>query len=129
MPHTLIHNDCNPRNLAFRQTDGRHRLCLYDWELAAAGLPQHDLAELLCFVLSPQPSPADVFDYIERHRSALERHCRCPIDAAEWSRGFRLSLYDLMINRLPAYAMVHRFQKQKFLERVIRTWMALVEFV
>jgi aminoglycoside phosphotransferase (APT) family kinase protein len=125
MPHTLIHNDCNPRNLAFRQPGGSLRLCLYDWELATTGLPQHDLAELLCFVLGPQFHLPDVFGYIERHRRGLERHSGHAIDASVWRQGFRLSLNDLMINRLPAYAMIHRFQKQRFLERVVRTWMAL----
>jgi aminoglycoside phosphotransferase (APT) family kinase protein len=129
MPHTLIHNDCNPRNLAFRQTAGTLRLCLYDWELATTGLPQHDLAELLCFVIGPQFHPPDVAGYIERHRKVLERHSGQAIDANVWRQGFRLSLNDLMFNRLPAYAMIHRFQKQRFLERVVRTWRALKECI
>ena len=102
-------------------------LCLYDWELATLGLPQHDLAELLCFVLGPRPAKWDVFRYIERHRAVLECATGRPIDSAEWLLGFRLSLYDLMVNRLPAYAMIHRFQRQHFLERVIRTWKAIFD--
>ena len=51
LPATLIHNDFNPRNVALRRGDDTLRLCAYDWELARPGLPQHDLAEFLCFVL------------------------------------------------------------------------------
>ena len=49
----LIHNDFNPRNLALRREVGGWRLCAYDWELATIGVPQHDCAEFLCFVLPP----------------------------------------------------------------------------
>jgi len=127
MPRTLIHNDCNPRNLAFRRAEGQLRLCLYDWELATLGLPQHDLAELLCFVLGPCFNREELHGYVECHRMALERASGHTIDRAAWFRGFRLCLYDLMINRLPVYAMIHRFQHQRFLERVVRTWVAIHE--
>jgi len=46
MPKTLIHNDFNPRNIAFRKTADGLRLCAYDWELATIHLPQYDVAEL-----------------------------------------------------------------------------------
>ena len=49
MPRTLVHNDFNPRNIAFRRTAEGPVLCAYDWELATLHLPQHDLAELLGF--------------------------------------------------------------------------------
>ena len=54
LPATLIHNDFNPRNIALRPAKEGCRLCAYDWEMARIGLPQHDLAEMLCFVLSPE---------------------------------------------------------------------------
>ena len=47
LPRTLIHNDLNPRNVAFRRDQSGLRFVAYDWELATLGLPQHDLAELL----------------------------------------------------------------------------------
>ena len=129
MPRTLIHNDFNPRNVAFRRIGGERRLCVYDWEMATVGLPQHDLAELLCFVLRPGVGKPDVLRYIERHRLALKYASCRPIDPEEWLLGFRLSLYDLMVNRLPAYAMIHRFQQQRFIERVIRTWKAIFDLL
>src|SRR5690606_11499206 len=37
-PRTLIHNDCNPRNLAFRRVAGADPVvCAFDWELARFG--------------------------------------------------------------------------------------------
>ena len=126
-PATLIHNDFNPRNLALRPTDGGFRLCAYDWELATLGAPQHDLAELLCFVLTEATPRDEVLHYVETHRAALARVTRQPIDPADWRRGVRLSLQDLLINRFAMYALVHRVRRQAFLSRVIRTWRALYD--
>ncbi len=44
------------------------------------------------------------------------------MDPATWSRGFELCLADLMVNRLPMYALVDRFREQNFLPRVVATW-------
>ena len=129
MPRTLIHNDFNSRNIALRRTSTGFRLCAYDWELATLGLPQHDLAELLCFVLGTEPRAEDLEKYLQRHRRALSTISDVPIDKHSWREGFALCLEDLMINRLPAYAMIHRFQPQRFLERVVRTWAALYRLV
>jgi thioester reductase-like protein len=125
MPRTLIHNDFNPRNVALRRTPAGFRLCAYDWELATLGVPQHDLAEFLCFVLPPDVGRETVARYLEAHRAALASATGQPIDRDGWALGFRLSLYDLLLNRLALYAVVHRFRPEPFLERVIRTWWAL----
>jgi len=125
LPRTLIHNDFNPRNICLRRDT--LKLVAYDWELATLGLPQHDLAELLCFVLPPTASDADIDAWIEAYRLMLERECGVSIDAGDWERGFRASLYDLMINRLPMYALVHRIRPQPFLPRIVRTWRRIYE--
>jgi thioester reductase-like protein len=132
MPRTLIHNDFNPRNIAFRKDAeslrrGSLRLCAFDWELACLGVPQHDLAELLCFVLTPDVSMGDMLHYVNTHRRALEQATGRQIDVHEWLIGFQLSLRDLIINRFPLYCLVHTFRHQPFLERVIRTWRRLNE--
>jgi thioester reductase-like protein len=125
LPRTLIHNDFNPRNICLQATAARSRLIAYDWELATVGVPQHDLAELLCFVLPPHTTDRYLAFCIERHRTLLERECGTTIEARDWERGFRSALYDLMINRLPMYALVHRVRPQSFLPRVVRTWRRL----
>jgi NADP-dependent 3-hydroxy-3-methylglutaryl-CoA reductase len=124
MPRTLIHNDFNPRNLGFRR-DGL-RLCAYDWELATLHVPQHDLAELLCFVLSDKPDPREVDHYIELHRRTLSEWSGFEIDAQQWREGYRLALFDFAINRLCMYLMAHTVRRYGFIKRVLHTTRALL---
>jgi len=126
-PRTLIHHDFNPRNICLRRVSGgARRLCAYDWELATVGAPQRDLAEFLCFVLT-QRTVADAPAWIERHRLALHKASGAQVDAKTWGRGFTSALYDLLINRLATYAVVHRVRAQSFLPRVVATWRQLYE--
>ena len=122
---TLVHHDFNPRNICFRRRDGRLQLCAYDWELATIGAPQRDLAEFLCFVLTPVAAGAEIDRAIERHRTALERETHVRIDGVTWRRGVRAALYDLLINRLAMYALITRVKRQDFLSRVLCTWRRL----
>lgn len=126
MPRTLIHNDFNPRNICLRKKAGGYELCAYDWELATIQLPQHDIAELLCFVLTPQTTEETLFHYVDYHRRALEVATGKSIDKEEWVRGFLLSLYDLCVNRLGLYVMAHTFRHYAFMERVVRTLRHLI---
>jgi len=127
MPQTLVHNDFNPRNIAFRSdnNNSEFRLCAYDWELVTIGVPQHDLAELLCFVLPPDCSRETVLKYLHLHRECLSKAAGCLIDAESWQLGFQLSLRDLIMNRFSMYCLMHTFRPQRFLPRVIRTWRRL----
>ena len=127
-PRTLIHNDFNSRNICLRRTDDGLSLCAYDWELATIGAPQRDLAELLCFVLPHDVSKTTVDRWLERHRRALETESGWAIDADTWREGFRCSLYDLLVDRLSMYALIHRIRRQTFLPRVVRTWWRLYGF-
>jgi thioester reductase-like protein len=127
LPRTLIHNDFNPRNICLRNTSSGPVLCAYDWELARVGAPQRDLAELLCFVLPSDTSDIEIDTWIECHRRALEREIGFHLDRHLWLAGFRAALYELMIDRLPMYALVNRVRRQSFLPRVVRTWRRLYE--
>ncbi|MEE2786755.1 MAG: phosphotransferase [Myxococcota bacterium] len=121
MPRTLIHNDFNPRNIALRPGDGGDRLVAYDWELATIGLPQHDLAEFLLFVLGPDVDSDELKYFVELHRTCLEASAGVQIDAADWYEGYRLSFMDLAVNRLAMYTMAHTFRHYGFMERVCDT--------
>jgi hypothetical protein len=127
LPPTLIHNDFSPRNVALRSHKGRLRLCAYDWELAAFGSPQRDLAEFLCFVLPPDASAREAERVVELHRSSLEAATGRSIPADAWRAGFGSALADLLIDKLAFYAMVNRVRRQQFLPRVVRTWRRLYE--
>jgi hydroxymethylglutaryl-CoA reductase (NADPH) len=124
-PHTLIHNDFNTRNIALQRTECGLELCAYDWELATVGIPQSDLAEFLCFVLSPEVAADDAVRWVERHRAALARATGASIDAGQWRAGFRAALADLLINRLAFYTMINRVKPQVFLPRIVNTWWRL----
>jgi len=132
MPKTLIHNDFNPRNICLRKSTEAedsfgYRLCAYDWELATIHLPQHDLAELLCFVLPADVSKTTVDHHLEVHRSALEKATGEVIDTAQWRRGFYLSLCDLAVNRFMFYIMAHTFRHYPFMERVSHSLKRLMQ--
>ena len=127
MPKTLIHNDFNPRNVTFRKVDGELRLCAYDWELATVNLPQHDLAEFLTFTLQSDVTDDEVSEYIEFHRIALEKSTGSNIDSAQWRKGYRLCLFDLLLNRIPMYVMAHTFRHYDFMDRVVKTFRRLLD--
>ena len=126
LPRTLIHNDFNPRNLAFRREGADLRLCAWDWELATLHLPQHDLAELLAWVLTPEATAEEVAHYLEVHRRALERAAGRSVDPRLWREGYALSLRDLAVNRMALLVMVHTFRHYGFTERVVRTLRRLI---
>jgi hypothetical protein len=126
MPHTLIHHDFNPRNMAFRPAADGLELCAYDWELATVGLPQYDLVELLCHVLPEQGRGSIAAQAIEGHRTALQAASGQQLAPAAWRAGMALALRCFIICRLPMYVMVDRFRPQSFLPRVVRNawWLA-----
>jgi len=121
----LVHNDCNPRNMAFRRNAHELVTYLYDWELCVFAPPQRDVAELLCFTLPAQDVDANWRGYVELHRSELARRTGCTIEPGSWQEGFRLALADLMLRRLSLYMMLHARVRQRFLPRVVRCWHAL----
>lgn len=121
MKRTLVHNDFNPRNICFRETSAGLRLCAYDWELATIHLPQHDVAELLAFVLSDTVTKEELLGFVEYHRQALEKAAGVSIDAREWLEGFWYSLYDLLVNRFMMYMTAHTVRHYEFIDRVFST--------
>ncbi len=129
MPKTLIHNDFNPRNIAFRKSTDGLRLCAYDWELATLHLPQYDVAELLVFTLTDDFTKQDVEAFVEYHRLELEKNSDVKIDSESWHEGFRLCLVDLLITRMSLYAMAHTFRHYKFMEHIHKTFRRLLELV
>jgi hypothetical protein len=127
MPRTLIHNDFNSRNLALVRGPERTKVRVLDWELARIGVPQHDLAELLCFVMPEDAGHDELERWIEMHRAQLSERAAVPIPRRMWKRGFLLALQQLLVERLPLYTMVHRFKPQPFLPRVVRNWARLYD--
>lgn len=89
-PQTLIHNDCNPRNLCLRKSveDGRnHKMCLYDWELATLDVPQRDLVEFLAFVVLPSSSLDTRLELMDFYRRNLEHYSGTVYPLDRYSHG------------------------------------------
>ena len=129
MPKTLIHNDFNPRNIAFRNTNDGLRLCVYDWELATIHLPQHDICELLAFVLDHAPNHEEIFHYTDYHRKALEKYTGKKINKDDWWQGVRSCVWDLMINRFVMYVLAHTVKDYKFMFRVMSVFRKIIEII
>ncbi len=127
LPKTLVHNDFNPRNIAFREGDNGPQLCLYDWELATMHAPQYDLAELLVFSLDGNTSEEEIEALIELHRTELEKYSGQSISKKRWRWGFTLCLFDLLLARLSLYTMAHTFRHYAFMDRVHASFRRLVE--
>jgi hydroxymethylglutaryl-CoA reductase (NADPH) len=129
MPRALAHNDFNPRNIAVRDEGGAPRLCAYDWELATLQLPQHDVAELLAFVLPPDATRGEVVHWVELHRRALVEACAGSTvpDAAAWREGFALAARDLLVNRFSLYLMAHTQRQYGFLARSLASLRNLID--
>ncbi|MBF0452401.1 MAG: phosphotransferase [Candidatus Magnetomorum sp.] len=129
MPKTLIHNDFNPRNIAFRNTDSGLCLCAYDWELATIHLPQHDVCELLAFVLNQNVTREDLIHYAEYQRKALERACGIQLNKNDWWEGFRSCIWDLMVNRFVMYILAHTVKDYPFMFRAMNTLRQMIEII
>jgi hydroxymethylglutaryl-CoA reductase (NADPH) len=127
MPRTLIHNDFNPRNIGIRGEGADSRLCAYDWELATIHVPQHDIAELLAFVLGERVNLGEVEHYIELHRRTIAEAGAAVPGAREWRAGFALAARDLLINRFGLYLMGYTARHWDFVERTLATLRALID--
>ncbi|TYZ07419.1 aminoglycoside phosphotransferase family protein [Hymenobacter lutimineralis] len=120
-PHTLVHNDLNPRNTCFRQTDEGLQLCAYDWELATYHVPVYDVVELLCFVLTPERY-AQRLDYLEFYRQQLHARTQQFADADHFRRITGLAAFDFGLHRLGMYLMAHTVSPYPFLPRVVDSY-------
>ena len=111
----------------FRRDASGVRVAVYDWELATLAVPQHDLAELLCYTLTDETPRAEVDKWVDLHRETLAVATGADIPAAQWREGFRASLFDLVVNRFALTLAAHTFRHYAFMERVNRTVRHLIE--
>ncbi|MBA3503095.1 MAG: aminoglycoside phosphotransferase family protein [Myxococcota bacterium] len=129
VPCTLIHNNATPRNLGLREVDGESTLCIYDWEVATIDLPQHDLAQFLCWTLSPDVTREQVASLVGLHRTELEAATGRAIDAGAWTEGFRFALRDVLIRKVPFLLLSRLYRNTSAAKRVVSTLQRLVELV
>lgn len=112
-PHTLIHNDFNPRNIAIKpQSDA----LFFDWEFLSWGLPQRDLVEFLLFALNTEDFETQFAQDSQIYFQLFSGQMK---DSELWNEGLRLALEDFLVTRLPFYVIIAQFSKSEYLERVI----------
>lgn len=137
-PLTLIHGDLTPRNICLRPPDlsgapatsGTLRLCAYDWELAQVHLPQRDICELLCYVLSPRQGwkAAPTALLLERYRAHLAAAAGRPIDAADFRCDLALALRELCTFKLLVQGITHQLLgNRSYFERMVQNAFDAVE--
>jgi len=119
-PGSLIHNDCNPRNLCLRETDIGYQLVLYDWELARCHVPQHDMVEFLAFALPADSRPEVREDWARWYREALIQVSGKAWPEADFLEVFRAAAQDFTFNRLGLYLMAHAFKDYGFRPGVLK---------
>ena len=121
LPHTLIHGDFNPRNIAFRnksKTDSIE-LCCWDWELSCWHLPQRDLVELLLYCMESKNITQQSLEYwSEYQRQILSAASNQQLDKQSWNAGFYYAIFDFAINRFAFSALAHNLRDYPFMERL-----------
>ncbi|SNC59428.1 Phosphotransferase enzyme family protein [Hymenobacter gelipurpurascens] len=126
-PHTLIHNDLNPRNTCFRRTPaGELQFVAYDWELATYHVPHYDVAELLCFVLDTDRY-ALRGTYLEYYRQQLHQLTGAYPDAEAFRHTFGVAALNFGLHRLGMYLMAHAVSPYPFLPRVVNSFFDTLE--
>ena len=129
LPHTLIHNDFNPRNLAINNCEIEGpKLFAYDWELATWHIPQRDLMELLAFTISEHFSKWDIDELIEQHRDLLSKESGLDINPDLWLTGCQRSIQDFFINRLGFYLLGHTSRNYEFVDRLVANSIRLLKY-
>ncbi|MGL1885154.1 MAG: phosphotransferase [Reichenbachiella sp.] len=123
MPKTLVHNDCNPRNMCFKGPE--NKLCLYDWELSTYHTPVYDIVEFLSFALEE-----DRYDqwpvYLKYYFETLESLGNPYKDEKQFKRAVKLSARDFGLHRLGMYMMAHAVAPYPFLPRVVNSYFHLL---
>ena len=101
---TFIHNDCNLRNIALRQNND---LFLYDWELAALGLPQRDLFEFLASILRQGESEDVALNLIQSYKQTLEQTSGLILEEDLFWQGMNWAAKELILLRYILYMIQH----------------------
>lgn len=128
LPTTLIHNDFNPKNIAFKMQSNNLQPCIFDWQVARLHLPQVDLIELLAFTLPKDTDKTTFTHYVELHRTYLEHYSNTRIDITVWQQGLKFAIYDYLIRRYLVYVVTHVGLQYKFLDALTDNLKKMISF-
>lgn len=119
---TIIHNDCNTRNLAVRKNG---QPCFYDWELAVVDFPHRDIVEFLSFVLPKDFEESTLIDYLKYHH-ALQKDI---IDWGNWLKGYAYAIRSYLVTRVSFYMTGKIMVDYSFAERVFLNTFKMLEVI
>ncbi|MGB0861731.1 MAG: phosphotransferase [Saprospiraceae bacterium] len=119
---TIIHNDCNTRNLAIRQNG---KVCFYDWELAVIDFPHRDIVEFLSFVLPKDFEENILIDYLKYHHSLQE----ASISWEDWLKGYAYAIRSYLVTRVSFYMTGKIMVDYSFAGRVFLNTFKMLETV
>lgn len=127
-PRTLIHYDCNPRNICFRLQESELQPVLYDWELSTIHVPVYDVVEFLSFVM-------DVSDhglrnrYLNVYQEAFNTYSSAGVDSSALEWQYQLAACHYAYDRLALYTMAHLVNPYPFLPAVLESHFSYLEQV
>jgi hydroxymethylglutaryl-CoA reductase (NADPH) len=122
LPKTIIHNDFNTRNIAFRK-DGRP--CFYDWELAVIDIPHRDIVEFLSFVFPLDFDKKTLFDYLKFHYDLQTEN----YGWEDWKKGYVYALKSFLVTRVSFYMTGKIIVDYPFAERVFLNGFQMISFL
>lgn len=108
----VIHNDCNPRNIAIRKNGD---VCIYDWELAVIDFPSRDIVEFLSFVLTPDFTKEEMMYYLNYYAELNPKY-----SLKDWKKAYRYSLKTYIATRVSFYEVSGILIKYEFSERILK---------
>ena len=125
IPHTLVHNDFNSRNIAIRK-DGR--ACIYDWELAVIEIPHRDIVEFLSFVLPLDFDEKQFEQYLAFHFD-LYKEFVPKISSKAWTAAYVYALKLYLLTRISFYEVAGILDRYAFSDRILRNSFRMLDIL
>jgi len=121
IPKTVIHNDCNPRNIGVR---GNGEVCIYDWELAVKDFPSRDIVEFLSFILPLDFSKEEMMFYLNYYAELNIEYSK-----EEWFKAYRYSLKTYIASRVSFYEVSGILIKYDFSNRILNVALRMLNLL
>lgn len=119
---TIVHNDCNSRNIAMRK-DGRP--AIYDWELAVLDVPHRDIVEFLSFVLEEDFPEERLYTYLDYHYELQSSE----VSKEQWFAGYRYALKVYLLSRVSFYEVAGILDRYAFSDRILSNAFRMLELL